>query len=111
MKLFDQEQAIRKQIFEYFGYKEDWRILPLEDCRDVEWRIISNGGGWTVQCLQNGGVFGNEDDEDCFEYEIYTQRFLDKWVYRGEEFTMILVDTHTDGNQFLSIFTNSKEVK
>jgi hypothetical protein len=42
--------------------------------------------------------------------EVYTQRHLPKWVYRGVEFTMICVDTHTDGNKFLAIYDNAKEV-
>ncbi len=32
-------------------------------------------------------------------------------VYRGQDYTMISVDTHVDGNKFLQIFDNKKEVK
>lgn len=46
-----------------------------------------------------------------YSNEIYTQRFLPKWVYRGKDYTMICVDTHTDGNKFLQIFDNSKEIR
>ena len=46
-----------------------------------------------------------------YEAEIYTQRFLPKWVYRGEKYTMVCMDTHTDGNKFLGIFENDKEIK
>jgi hypothetical protein len=54
------------------------------------------------------------DDWEAGEYysnEIYTQRFLPKWVYRTDDYTMICVDTHVDGNKFLQIFDNAKEVK
>ena len=50
-------------------------------------------------------------DGDYYQNEIYTQRFLPKWVYRGKEYTMICVDTRTDGNTFLQVFDNSKEIK
>jgi len=104
MNLLDQEQSLRNQIFQYFGYKEDWCIYPFDDARDYFWRIQNNDN-----------VIFSETEEDLdsdgnyYRNEIYTQRFLNKWVYRGEEYTMILVDTHTDGNKFLQIFDNSKE--
>lgn len=106
MKLLDQEQAIRKQIFEYFGYVEDWRILPFDDAREMFWR-----------CTKDEVYFGESEEDvrdlsgDCYCNEIYTQRHLPKWVYRAEEYTMIVVDTHTDGNQLLQIFDNKLEVK
>jgi hypothetical protein len=46
---------------------------------------------------------------DYYQNDIYTNRFLPKWVYRGPEYTMIVVDTHTDGNQLLQVFANDKE--
>jgi len=55
----------------------------------------------------------NLDQEEWLSFyrnDIYTQRFLSKWVYRGEDYTMICVDTHTDGNKFLQIFNNKKEI-
>jgi hypothetical protein len=42
---------------------------------------------------------------------IYRQRFLPKWVYRKDDFTMICADTQTDGNKYLMIFDNQKECK
>ncbi len=127
MKLLDQHQAARKEIFAYFGYVEDWRILPIEDSREVYWSIIGGEGrGGKVRyatTLEIQQVVSSPDfDLDSFapnyeaaptyyENEIYTQRFLPKWVYRGKDYTMICVDTHTDMNQFLQIFDNAKEVK
>lgn len=51
------------------------------------------------------------EEGDYYEHEIYTQRFLPKWVYRGEDYTMICVDTRVDGNKFLQVFDNKKEIK
>jgi hypothetical protein len=49
------------------------------------------------------------EDGDYYENEIYTQRHLPKWVYRGADYTMVVVDTHTDGNKFLQVFANANE--
>lgn len=109
MDKLNQYFALQNEIFDYFGYVEDWRILPMDDATEYFWILDqdSNGSG-------NVRFAGSEDelsDGDYYENEIYTQRHLQKWVYRGEEFTMIVVDTHTDSNQFLQIFRNSKERK
>lgn len=54
---------------------------------------------------------GFNSDGNYYVDEIYAQRFYEKWVYRGNEFTMIFVDTHMDGNKFFAVFSNDKEVK
>jgi hypothetical protein len=112
MKLLKQEQAVRQELFKYFGYKEDWRVLPFDDCTKYFWRLVGGEGhGGSVQYAKTQGRLHDENDAgDYYESEIYSQRHLPKWVYRGKEFTMIVVDTHTDGNQLLQIFTNAKEV-
>ena len=110
MKLLDQYKEIRDQIFEYFGYEEDWCVFPLEDSREFFWRLEGEQSGdnvlfaLTEEILESG-------EGDFYANEIYGQRFLKKWVYRGAEYTMVLVDTNTDGNKFLQIFDNSKERK
>ena len=111
--------AMEKQIHEYFGYKEDWVKIPMEDRTEYDWLLIQRQPvDGTLNCsLGKGTVTYGEDmtaekiaDGACYSDSIYTQRFLPKWVYRGEKFTMIVVDTHTDGNKFLAIFDNAKEV-
>lgn len=107
MKLLDSYEAIRAEVFAYFGYEEDWRVIPLDDARHYFWKLDGEGPG-TV-------MFANTEEElesetgNYYEHEIYTQRHLPKWVYRGAEFTMIVVDTHCDGNKFLQVFTNANE--
>jgi hypothetical protein len=81
-------------------------IYPLEDYRKCYWQIVND----------SEVHFGEKDDiinetGDHYVNEIYKQRFYDKWIYRGERYTMIFVDTHTDGNKFFGIYDNSKEIK
>lgn len=108
MILLDQEQATRQQIFDYFGYVEDWRVLPFDDCRGHFWRVTSEIGSGNVEYADTEHELAAEMG-NYYVNEIYTNRHLPKWVYRGKDFTMIAVDTHTDGNQFLQIFSNANE--
>jgi hypothetical protein len=110
MKLLDEYFELQERVFEYFGYKEDWRVIPLDDATGYWWRIIGGEGhGGSVQFSNRKEELGT--GEHYYEDEIYTQRFLPKWVYRGKDYTMICVDTHTDGNKLLRVFDNTKEVK
>lgn len=110
MKQLDEFNKRRKEIFDYFGYAEDWVAIPIEDRREMYWNLKEkeSGKGHVVfyeEPLTNELII----DGAHYSNEIYTQRFLSKWVYRGEEYTMICVDTRTDGNKFLAIYDNNKE--
>jgi hypothetical protein len=110
MELLDRHKSLTDEIHAYFGYVEDWCVIPLEDSRDCFWRLDGEGPG-TVRFADTEEVLEDEKAEEYCEEEIYTQRYLPKWVYRGAEFTMVVVDTHVDGNKFLRIFTNANERK
>lgn len=107
MKILDKYLALQAAIFAYFGYVEDWRAIPIDDRREMFWHI-TNGEGADSEVLYSPDV--TFPDAMTYCDVIYTQRFLPKWVYRGPEFTMICVDTQTDGNKFLAIYDNAKEV-
>lgn len=100
---------LQKEIYDYFGYEEDWCVFPLEDCTGYYWKLIDNDS--TVIYAENPETLENEEEANYYLAEVYTQRFLDKWVYRAEDYTMVLVDTQVDGNKFLQVFTNHREVK
>lgn len=95
-------------IFKNLGYVEDWRILPIEDSREYYWTLLGEGPGYVEFAETEKQLL---EDGDYYRDEIYTQRHLNKWVYRTKDYTMVLVDTHTDGNQLLRIFDNLKEIK
>ena len=99
MKLLDDYFEIQKQIYEYFHYHEDWVVIPIEDSRDYFWCLCGEGPE-TVRFADTEELLDNING-NYYENEIYMQRFLDKWVYRAKDYTMICVDTHTDGNRFL----------
>lgn len=107
MKLLDDYFELQAKIFEHFGYREDWRVIPLDDARHYYWRLDGEGPG--------NVCFAASEEElatksgNYYVNEIYTQRFLPKWVYRASDYTMVCVDTHTDGNKFLLVFDNALE--
>tara|TARA_B110000263_G_scaffold191115_1_gene168962 strand:+ start:253 stop:582 length:330 start_codon:yes stop_codon:yes gene_type:complete len=102
MQLLDQYFEIQKQIYEHFGYTEDWVVIPLDDAREYFWQC----DGHTVRFAKT--VEELESNGDYYENEVYTQRFLSKWVYEADDYTMICSDTRTDGNKFLQVFDNAK---
>lgn len=105
MQLLKNYFDAKQELFDYFKYVENWKVIPVDDATQYYWMIE----GETV--LFADSIEELESDEgDSYENSLYHQRFLPKVVYKGEEYTMIVVDTHTDGNKFLQIFDNSKEV-
>ena len=104
---------LQEKIHDFFGYKEDWKVIPLEDRTEMYWHCISKDEKSRGRVLYSNEPLTPEIIENGNHYEdiIYTQRFLPRFVYRTEKYTMISVDTQTDGNCFLAIFDNSKEIK
>lgn len=45
MKLLDDYFAIQQQVFDYFGYVEDWRRFVLDDQCEQYWRLDGEGPG------------------------------------------------------------------
>ena len=111
MEILDQYFSLQRQIYEYFGYAEDWMVIPLEDNREFYWHITGEGHGDSVAFAEEKADLADQDMGNYYSSNIYTQRFLPKWVYRGEKYTMICTDSGVDGNRFLSVFDNEREVK
>ena len=107
MKLLDEYFRLQKEVHDYFGYVENWRVIPLDDQTDMYWRLNGEGPG-TVTYANSPEELESEEG-NCYEDEIYTQRFLTKWVYRGKDYTLVCCDPHTDMNTFLRVFENTKE--
>src|SRR5206468_12584364 len=99
MKLLDDYLRLQQELHDYFGYVENWKVIPIEDRREYLWYLTDDEP-------RNADVNFAKELEDFktgnyYSNEIYTQRFLNRWVYRTLDYTMIVVDTHTDGNKFL----------
>ena len=117
MKLLTEYFEKQKELFEYFGYVEDWVVIPMEDNTEMFWSLDTSGNeddntcrGEVIYAVKEEDL-GDWDAGEFYSASIYTQRFLPKFIFRGKDYTMVSADTHCDGNKFLMIFDNSKEVK
>ena len=110
MKLLDDYFKLKNQVFEHFGYVEDWVRIPIEDYRNYYWFLDLDeyGGG---ELSYNDKLLTAEiiEEGDYYVNTVYTQRFLSKWIYETDDYTLICVDTETDGNKLLAILENTKK--
>lgn len=102
MKLLNDYFALQNKIYAHFGYQEDWVVIPIQDRTKMFWKF----NGQDIQYAET--MEKMQSDGEYYEDSLYTQRFLPRWVYEAPDYTMICVDTHTDGNKFLAIFDNAK---
>ncbi len=112
--LLDQFFDLEKQICEAFGFEHSCRRFPFVDNREDYWGITYYSTGVPNKVCYSpeaNNVGGEIDGGECYGAHVYTHRHFDKWVYRSEKYTMILMDTRQDLNIYLGIFDNSKEVK
>lgn len=111
MKLLEQYFSLQKEIYSYFGYVEDWNIIPLDDATDMYWILVEEPDGSGKVLFYTDPITQEVLDSGLFySNRIYTQRFLPKWVYPGVDYTLVCVDTQTDGNKFLTVFSNDKKI-
>lgn len=101
-----------ERLFEYFGYRHDWRIFPVVEDLESYWRIDEHGGTLLTSNNEaslddNDASLDDNDADDFCRAEIYCH--LEQHVWRGADYTMALVDTHTDGNIYLVILSNTLE--
>lgn len=106
MKAFDEYLKLQAEIFAYFSYEEGYQVFPLSDCREYF---------WAIDAQDENICFATTEDElksqsgRYYEVFVHLTVHLPKSIYVGEEFTMICVDTQTDGNKFLQIFSNANK--
>ena len=102
---------LQKEIFEYFKFTPDWVVPPIDDRREFWWHLNEGDIKDSVFYAATETDLEDKEADNYYVNDIYTQRFYRRWVYRGSDYTMIMVDTHVDGNKFLAIFDNAKEIR
>ena len=107
MGLIQAFKDAKQALYDHVGFIEDWTVYAIEDRTKMVWMVDEENKFVRFAETQEK----MDSDDDYYEDEIYTQRFYSKWVYRGETLTMIMVDTHTDGNKFFAFYDNAKEIK
>ena len=107
LELIENHNQATQSLYDHVGFVEDWVVLPIDDQTDMYW-IVNEIAKWVRYGETKEILFSNGD---YYQNQIYTQRFYEKWVYRGELLTMVMVDTRIDGNKFFQFFDNAKEIK
>jgi len=122
MDLIEKYKSALQEIYDHIGFEEDWSVFPVDDSTECYWifgdalekLLEKKGGDWFFGDL----VFSpskedllNSNESNIYSNEILHHRFYKKSIFVGEKYTGILVDTHSDGNKFLQIFENDKQIK
>jgi hypothetical protein len=107
--MLDEYRSLEEKIYEHFGYVEDWTVFPLDDRRGLWWYVTQHevifqyGKAQYTQAMVDAEMYVKD--------VLYTGRGLPKSVFRAENHTLICVDTQVDGNIFLAIYDNDREIK
>lgn len=95
-----------QKIYDHVGFKEDWVIAPLDDETDKYWKLNDGCVNYADSIDELKNEIGN-----YYTDEIYKQSFYKKWVYVGEDITMVFCDPHVDGMKWFRLFDNKKQIK
>lgn len=107
MNLMETFEKTRDALYEHVGFKESYAVCQIDDRTEMFWIINKE---------ENKVRFADEQttlfsDEKFYEDEISGLSFYNKTIYRGKKYTMIIVNTHVDGNCFFAFYDNKKEIK
>jgi len=106
MKLVDEYFNIQEKIYDYFGYHEQGRAIPMEDRRQYYWYMDNDK---QVHYAKSAEELQKQDGKYYVD-KLYRPRIGNlENILVGEGYTMIAVDTQTNGNVFLAIFDNDKK--
>ncbi len=105
MEALDNYNKSQEEIYNYFGFKEGCRVFPIDDCRDYWWKMNDTD----VYFFDSQEAYSKQDLDHYYHNKILHLHSYPTAVYEGAEYTMIMVDTKTDGNKYLAIFHNLKK--
>lgn len=105
MKIMDDVNRAIKSLYDHVGFVEDWVLCPIDDCTEMYWDVNEH----QVKYAKSKEDF--ESDGDYFQDSIFKQRHYSKWVYEGNNLTMVMCDPHIDGVKWFRVFNNQKRIK
>jgi len=105
MKLIENYLEALQKIYDHVGFVEDWVICPLDDNTDKYWDVDEES-----VCYADSYEDFDSENDGYYVDDIYKQRFYKKWVYEGEDFTMIFCNPGVDGMTYFKLFDNTKRM-
>lgn len=98
--IIDDYFEAKAKVHKLFGYVSDWTEMSMEDYREYDWMLVKD------RC-----VYGEKlDEKNIKDGNHYSGYLVDSKIYTTDVYTMIPVDTESDGNKFLMIFDAKREV-
>lgn len=102
MELLNKLRETKQEILKYFGASEGYGGYPIENhCNDY-WYLSSDSINWSEKDCK----MLKEGDPQYAE-ELYGQ----EPVFKGKDYTMVLVRDCCGHGEYLAVFDNSKERK
>ena len=100
--------SLHREIQDYFGYKEDWEVLPLSDERDMYWMLVEGKSPFVVYSTEPLTVDAINDIGICIQF-VYGCHRTRRTAYRRDDLVAVPLGPDIDGNRFLMIFDAAKE--
>lgn len=99
---------LEEEIFKEFGYEQTWHRYPIQVETDSYWLVT---GLYNEVYVYSPKPFSKKSIESGKEISSATIQGLSTGMWKTETHTMVLLDTHVDGNIWLFVFDNEKECK
>ncbi len=94
----------KEELLAHVGLTTDWVECSIDDASEYVWFT----DGKQVYYADTEEELINESG-NYYVNEIYTQRFYNKHVFRGEQFTLIFCDPQVDNCKWWRVFSNNLE--
>ena len=110
MKQLKKYFKVVHELYDYFDYSSDGKIIPLEDFTDFYWSITKKPQ--ITNIIYSVGVVSYHDEKVNKEDEFDWSESIEA-VYIGEEYTMlhVIYDDKDNNNGSLCIFDNKKKIE
>lgn len=107
MNIIENYNKCLQDIYNHVGFEEDYVVYPIDDDTQYYWQTEND----YVRYAKTEEELENIEAGNYYKDEIYKQRFYDRWVYIGVDYTMIFCDPHVDGMRYFRLFDNKKRIK
>lgn len=133
MKIIKNYEKALQAIYDHVGFveiKSHTGIKNFDDCTEYTLAKVIDSTGFIWEVEDHGEstrafhVVGHvyyaktKEEFSSFDYrieEVRTERFYKKWIYRGKEFTLIVIEDFLSPYiyvvRYFRLFDNSKEIK
>lgn len=107
-ELLSRYNELESQILNYFGYQQEWTMLPLDDMTMMYWMLADDKVVWSDKLLTAETVEKGMEIYDAVAYIAFNM--TERWIWTKDDYTLLRVNTRSDNNHLLMVFDNSRQV-